>query len=915
MSEERPNPDALLAQANEEESASIPRRGRLKIFFGAVAGVGKTYAMLEEARARAAEGLDVVVGYAEPHARMETEALLLGMQILPYQVVEYKGARLKEFDLDAALKRRPALLILDELAHTNAPGLRHAKRWQDVMELLDAGIDVYTTLNVQHLESVVDIVQRITGVVVRETLPDVILEKADEVELIDISPEELLERLAEGKIYRADEAQRASKYFFNKGNLYALREMALRRTADRVDAQMLAFRKGRGIREPWAASERILVCVGPSPLSSRLVRATKRLAAGLKANWVAAHVETPTLAQRPQVDRDRVAQHLRLAEQLGAQTVSLAGASVAQELLNYAKSHNITKIVIGRPEQRGWRHLFRKSVVDELVDASGPIDIYVVRGEPEEQSKPPAPVPKRVVWSGYIWSASIVVLTTCLGWLFFHGLGRPRTEPVDHWLSNTNVLMLYLLGVVWIATRHGRGPAILASLLGVAAFDFCFVPPYLTFAVADSQYIVTFSVMLVTAVVLSTLADRVRRQAQFARHRERRTAALFDLSRQIAASPNVEGIIEAALKQVGAVFEADVAILLPQQANLMVRSQRGAAFANDPKELAVAQWVFDHNQLAGAGTGTLPAAQGLYLPLAASRSTLGVLGIRPSSSSNLSDLEQLRLLESFANQAASAIERAKLAEEARHAWERVEAEFMRNTLLSSVSHDLRTPLAAITGAASSLVDGRALDESTRSLLAQSIVEESERMERVISNLLDMTRLESGGLMIHKEWQPIHEVVGAALHHLSKRLGNRPIKTNLPDNLPMVPIDAVAMEQVLINLLDNAAEYTPPTSPIEVWAREHAGQLVVEVADHGPGLPTGTESRVFQKFFRADATHGRRGIGLGLAICKGLVEAHGGTIKAANRAEGGAVFTFTLPIEGAPPALRLTETATPVTTPA
>lgn len=900
MSDDRPNPEALLAQANEAEPVSLPRRGRLKVFFGAVAGVGKTYAMLEEARNRAAEGLEVVVGYAEPHARMETEALLLGMEILPYQIVEYKGARLREFDLDAALRRRPALLIIDELAHTNAPGLRHAKRWQDVEELLKAGIDVYTTLNVQHLESVVDIVQRITGVTVRETLPDAILEQAEEVELIDISPEELLERLAEGKIYRPDEAQRATRHFFNKGNLYALREMALRRTADRVDAQMLDFRKGRGVREPWAVSERILVCVGPSPLSARLVRATKRLASGLKARWIAAHVETPDVAELSKMGRDRITQNLRLAEQLGAQVVTLNGPRIAQELIAYARSHNITKIVIGRSEVRGWRRLLRKSVVDELVEASGPIDIYVVRGEPEEVERGPVPGSRPVNWPGYLWATLWVALPTLIGWLLYHGLGTPRTEPARHWLSNTNVLMLYLLAVMWTATRHGRGPAIFSSLLGVAAFDFCFVPPYLTFVVADTQYVVTFIVMLLTAAVLSTLADRVRRQAEFARHRERRTAALFELSRQLAASHGLDRILSATLRQVAAVFDCDVTVLLPAQTGLIPKAHHGHAFADDPKEHAVAQWVFEHRQLAGVGTATLPAARGLYLPLVASQETLGVLALRPGAASNLGDLEQLRLLESFTNQAASAIERARLGEEARKAWERVEAEFMRNTLLSSVSHDLRTPLAAITGAASSLVDGQILDERARKLLAASIVEESERMERVISNLLDMTRLESGGLVVRKEWQPIHEVVGAALHHMHKRLGGRAIRTDLPSDLPMVPIDAVAIEQVLVNLLDNAAEYTPPDTPIDIRARHEGDSLAVEVADRGSGLPPGTQERVFQKFFRADATHGRRGIGLGLAICKGLVEAHGGAIRAANRPEGGAAFTFTLPIEGTPP---------------
>jgi two-component system sensor histidine kinase KdpD len=901
MSDQRPDPDVLLAEVKRQETKAA--RGNLKVFFGAAAGVGKTYAMLEEARARAAEGVDVVVGYAEPHARTETEALLLGMELLPYHFVEYKGARLKEFDLDAALHRKPALILVDELAHTNPPGLRHAKRWQDVMELLDAGINVYTTLNVQHLESINDIVQRITGVAVRETLPDSVLEQADDVELIDTSPDELLERLAEGKIYRPDVAERATKHFFNKGNLIALREMALRRTAERVDAQMLDFRQGQNVREPWAASERILVCVGPSPLSARLVRATKRLADGLKAKWLAAHVETPSAVSLSPQDRDRITQTLRLAQQLGAEVITLAGTRIAEEVVNYARTHNVTKIVIGKPDRAGWRQLFRRSVVDEIVDASGQIDIYVIRGEAAEDGPSAAPLPRpRTPRKDYFWAVATVALSTALGWPFYHGLGPPGPQSGHYDLSDTNILMLYLLGVLWVATRHGRGPAILASLLGVAAFDFCFVVPYLTFAVADTQYLVTFAVMLLTALTISTLTDRVRRQAEFARQRERRTAALFELSRRLTVSQNVEDIFQATLAQVGGVFEGDLAILIPSENfALVVRAKTGQRFADGPKESAVAQWVYEHRQTAGVDTATLPAAQGLYLPLVASRGIVGVLGIRPAAATNLGDLEQLRLLESFANQAALAIERANLANEARQAWERVEAEFMRNTLLSSVSHDLRTPLAAITGAASSLIqDQTLLSTQARRALAETIVDESERMERIINNLLDMTRLESGGLALKKEWQPLQEVVGAALQHVGKRLGTREVKTNLPADLPMVPLDAVAIEQVLVNLLDNAAQYTPADSPIEISARHGDEQTVVEVADRGPGLPAGTEQRVFQKFFRAHGMGSRRGIGLGLAICKGLVEAHGGRITATNRAGGGAVFSFALPIEGAPP---------------
>jgi len=890
----RPDPDALLAELQQEERKST--RGKLKIFFGASPGVGKTYAMLEEGRARAAEGMDVVVGYAEPHARPETEALILGLELLPYKFVDYKNVRLKEFDLDAALKRHPGLLLVDELAHTNAPGLRHGKRWQDVMELLDAGIHVYATLNVQHLESANDIVQRITGITVRETLPDSVLEKADEVELIDISPDELLERLSEGKVYAPEMAERATQNFFSKGNLMALRELALRRTAERVDAQMDDFRRTHRVRDVWAAAERVLVCVSPSPLSARLVRAAKRLSAGVKADWIAAYVETPRSASLSQPDRDRVAQTLRLAQQLGAQTLTLSGPNVAEELVNYASSRNVTKIVIGKPQRSRWLDLIRGSVVDDLIRTSGAIDVYVIRGDAEE---PAAPAPPRarppIAWPDYGIAAAAVGAATAVCW------------PMHSHFELANLIMVYLLAVVAVATRLGRGPAMLASVLSVAAFDFFFVPPQWTFAVSDSQYLVTFAVMLVVAIVISTLTNRVREQAELARHRERRTAALLTLSRELAATRELDRLLDACARQISELFDSQVVILMPtDDRRVSVRARRATTYEVDEKESGVALWAFDHDQAAGLGTGTLPAARALYLPLIGSRGTVGVLGVCPANPNALGGPDQLRLLEAFANQSALAIERAKLAEEASSAWERVEAEFMRNTLLSSVSHDLRTPLAAIAGAASSLVEaGDSLPEPARREMAESIFEESDRMERLVNNLLDMTRLESGGLQIRKEWQPIAEVIGSALHHMDKRLRGREVRIDVPAGLPMVPIDAIAIEQVLVNLLDNAAQYTFPGTVIDIRATHSGKQIAVEVLDRGPGLPSGDEQQVFQKFFRARPAGidgARRGIGLGLAICKGIIETHGGAIIARNRPEGGACFQFTLPIEGTPPAV-------------
>jgi two-component system sensor histidine kinase KdpD len=914
MTEARPNPDLLLTEVKKQEAKA--QRGKLKVFFGMAAGVGKTYAMLEEARARAAEGLDVLIGYAEPHIRTDTEALLLGMEILPYQIVEYRNAKLKELDLDAALNRHPALICVDELAHSNAPGMRHPKRWQDVLELLDAGINVYTTLNVQHLESINDIVERVTGVKVRETLPDLALEQADEVELVDIAPEELLERFQEGKVYRPEQAERAARHFFTKGNLIALRELALRQTAQRVDAQMDDFRRDNAVRATWPATERILVCVSPSPLSARLVRAAKRLAAGLKATWIAAYVETPKPINA--ADRLRVEQNLHLAEQLGAETVTLSGERVSEELIAYAGTRNVTKIVIGKPVRSRWRDMLFGSVVDDLVRKSGEVDIYVIRGGAEESETPAAPVvaaPAKYDWRGYAWATALAAVVTAIGWPLYHGFHVPD-ETRTPFLANTNVLVLYLLAVLWIANRHSRSAAILASVLGVALFDFCFVPPYLTFTVSDQQYIVTFAAMLVTALLISTLTHRVRAQAEAARDRERRTAAMFSLNRDLATARGTDEVASMTVKHTADVFGTRVLLLLSDaDRRLLPRAASNGEPVMEPKEMGVAQWSFEHDQPAGAGTNTLPAAQGMYLPLKSSRGVLGVIGIFGENGHPSFGPERRQLVEAFASQSGLALERAALAEEARLAWERVEVEFLRNTLLSGVSHELRTPLAAITGLTSTLIDsGESLPPESRAELLDTIFSEAERMERLVTNLLDMTRLESGGLTLKREWQPIQEVVGSALHHMDRRLRQHAVTTDLPADLPLVQIDGVAIEQVLVNLIDNAVEYTPPDAPIDIRAGVGEGGLTVEVADRGPGLHPGTEGRIFDKFFRASppvpsapgipndqaALPGRRGVGLGLAICRGIIHAHGGTISASNRTDGGALFRFTLPLTEEPP---------------
>jgi two-component system sensor histidine kinase KdpD len=889
--ERRPDPDELLARVKEAETRQ--GRGKLKIFFGAAAGVGKTYAMLEAAREQRAQGVDVVVGWVETHGRVETEALLGDLEILPRRPVEYRGARLQELDLDAALARRPALILIDELAHTNAPGSRHAKRWQDVLELLDAGINVYSAMNVQHVDSLNDVVAKITGVVVRETVPDSIFDHTDEVELIDLPPDDLLQRLRDGKIYIPEQAREAIENFFRKGNLIALRELALRVTAQHVDAEMRHYMRDHAIRQTWPVRERLLVCIGPSPSSIRLVRAAKRMAEGLGAEWIVAYVETPSQVRLPQEARDRVAQTMRLAEQLGAETHTLTGQRMSDEILPFARSRNVSKIVVGKPERPLWKRIAMGSIVDTLVQGSGDIDVYVISGDRDDSRPlPPRPWQAQTDWAPYGYALVTVAICTGIAWAMFP------------YFAFSNLIMVYLLGVIVVATRYGRGPSLLASLASVGAFDFFFVPPYFTFAVSDTQYFITFSVMLIVAVVISGLATRIRDQAVSARERERRMAALYAMSRELASTRGVQGLLAVAIRHITEVFRARVAVLLPDASGRLGGGVSvGAEFPMESTEVAVSQWVYEHGQVAGQGTDTLPGATGLYVPLLGSRGTVGVLGLRPNDPRSLRAPEQLHQLETFASQTALAIERARLAEEAEQAQVRAETERLRNSLLSSVSHDLRTPLASITGAASTLLENEArLDAGTRRDLLEALHEEADRLNRLVQNLLEMTRLEAGALVPHTAWHSIEEVVGAALGRFGKSLAERPVTTRIPAELPLVRMDDVLIEQVLINLIDNAIKYTPHGTPIEVSADEIGGAVVVEVADRGPGLPPGEERLIFEKFHRTDPAPSVRGAGLGLAICQGIIQAHGGRIWAENRPGGGVALRFALPRKDVPAAL-------------
>jgi two-component system, OmpR family, sensor histidine kinase KdpD len=899
---ERPDPDALLRRIALEEERQ--KSGKHTIFFGAAPGVGKTYAMLETARAEMQrERRNVVVGVVETHGRFETAALVLGLEVLPKRKVSYRGVEVDEFDLDAALARRPQLILMDELAHTNAEGSRHPKRWQDVEELLLAGIDVFSTMNVQHVESLNDVIAKVTGVIVRETVPDSVLERAHEIKLVDLAPDELLERLRTGKVYVPAQAQRAIENFFQKGNLIALRELALRHTAERVDAQMREYRQAQGIEQTWAVAEQILVAVSPSPYSPHLVRAARRMATSLHARWFAVYVEPTNPLGLNAAARQRLAQNLRLAEQLGAEAVTLTGDDATESILRFARERNITKIIVGKPVVGRLRDRFRASLVDDLVRHSGDIDVYVTAGDPAPEEvlpqRAPRPMPHLPSWAAALGA---VVLATGLSAVLFD-----RDQLAD-------VVMIHLLGIMLVASRFGLGPSVLAALASVAAVDFLFVAPYFTFRVQDLRHSVTFLVMFAVAVVISGLTQRIKHQAAGARHREQRTATLYELSREFAAARGTSNVLESATRQLEKVFASQVALFTPDAQGKLTRAHESASLGGvRERDGSIAEWVWANQKEAGLGTSTLPSASALYVPLMASGGMAGVLALTPQRPDRFGPVEERRHLDAFIAQTALALERAALSEETERARREVEQEQLRSSLLSSVSHDLRTPLAVITGAASTLLQGTplddappekaalgqavALDRAARQDLTRTILEEAERLNRLIRNLLDMTRLDSGTIRLKEEWLPLEEVVGSALHRLDAQLLGREIQIELPEDLPPVAGDAVLLEQVFINLLENAARHA--VGPIEVRASHTSGDVTVEVADRGPGIPAGEEALIFEKFYRAAGEGGSSGAGLGLSICRAIVAAHGGRIWAENRDAGGASFRFTL--RAAPPA--------------
>ncbi len=880
--EQRPDPDELLKQAEAEEQAA--KRGKLKIFLGYAAGVGKTYAMLEAAHQRKAQGIDVVIGYIETHKRVETEELVEGLEALPRKQVEYHNVSLPELDVDAVFTRRPAIVLVDEFAHTNAPGSRHPKRYMDVEEILDAGIDVYTTLNIQHLESLNDVVAQVTNVIVRETIPDRVIDEASEIEVIDLPPDELMVRLQEGKVYIPEQASRAIDKFFRKGNLTALREMSLRRAAERVDNQMRSYMLTRAISGPWAAGERLLVCISPSPLAEKLVRTTRRLASEIKAQWFAVYVEITSRPENNPVNRERIGRILQLAEELGGKSFIIAGSSIQEAVLEYAHKNNITKVIVGKPLKPRWQELLKGSIVDQLIYASGDIDVYVISAR-EELSKPIMPAdwqPHRPI-GRYLLAIALVVLATVLGLLI-----RGNLEP-------TNLVMLYLLATVISAAFLGRGPSLLTAIAGVLAFDFFLVPPYLTFAVSDTQYVITFVTLFIVSFVISSLTVRVREQAEASMSREKQTSALYDLSRDLTSATDLQQVANIIISQISQGFGREVAIFLPENNQIRVFAS-SPNYHPDENELAVATWAYEHNQPAGRGTDTLPAASLRCHPLKSSKGIVGVLGIHSKDKTNFLTSEQRLTLAAFTNQAALAIERASLAEQAQQAELLQATEKLQTALLNSISHDLRTPLVSITGALTSLDEqSDSLNEEYRKSLIVTAREEADRLNRLVGNLLSMTRIESGAIKLRLEPGDLQDAIGTALEQLGKRISNHKVQVSVPADFPLVPMDFTLIVQVLVNVLENAVKYSSKASLIEVSADLLDDKARLQIADRGVGIPSEDLSRIFDKFYRVQRPESVSGTGLGLSISKGIVEIHNGQIYARVRDGGGTIIIIELPL--------------------
>jgi two-component system sensor histidine kinase KdpD len=891
--DQRPSPEALLEAARREEN----RAGKLRIFVGAAPGVGKTYEMLQQARARKKDGYDIVIGIVETHGRRETESLLEGLEVIARRRLEYKGQWLEEMDLDAVIARRPQIVLVDELAHTNAPGSRHPKRYLDVEELLSRGIHVYTTVNIQHIESLNDVVAQITHVRVRETVPDSIFDSADAVELVDLTPNDLIERLKEGKVYVPKQAERALQNFFSPAKLTALRELALRRTADRVDEQLLTEMQAHAISGPWAAGERILVCVSEDPRSAGLVRYAKRLADRLHASFTALCIETSRSQQLSEEERDRIADTLRLAERLGGEGITIPSSSrhIADDVINFARANNVTQIVLGKSSRTRWFEILHGSVVHDLVRRSGNISVHVIAGDALGE-----PVPKKSVRAAdhapsfdpipYLAAVLAVAAALGLGELIQHLLGG--IETVD---------LVFLTAIVVIAVRYGLLPSLLASVAASLCYNFFFLPPIYTFTIADPVNVAAFVLFTVVAVIVSHVAARGRTQTVTAQGRVRTLESLYAFSRKLAGTGTLDDVLWATAYQTALMLNVRVVLLLPESGAIAVKAGYPPEDSLDEADLAAANWVWENNRPAGRGSDTLPGAKRLFLPMRTGRGNIGIVGIDSDKPGPILTPDQRRLLDALTDQGALAIERVDLVEDLERARRTAETDRLRSALLTSISHDLKTPLAAVLGAAGTLRDlSHALTEAEKAELLATVIDESERLNRFIANLLDMTKLESGAIVPNTALHDLGEIVGSSLRRAGKILARHHVELELAAGLPMLNLDAVLFEQVLFNLLDNAAKYSPEGTTVRIVGWRDNESVWLQILDEGEGIPAADLELIFDKFHRAQkGDHVRAGTGLGLAISRGFVEALRGTITAANRADRpGAVFTIRLPVPAA-----------------
>ena len=898
--EQRPSPEALLEAARREER----RLGRLKIFVGAAPGVGKTYEMLQQARARRQDGYDIVVGVVETHGRKETEALLEGLEVIPRRRLEYKGQWLEEMDLDAIIARHPQIALVDELAHTNAPGSRHPKRYLDIEELLNRGINVYTTVNIQHIESLNDVVAQITHVRVRETVPDSVFDRADAIELVDLTPDDLIERLKEGKVYVPKQAERALEHYFSPGNLTALRELALRRTAERVDEQLLTHMQAHAIPGPWAAGERILVCVSEDPRGAGLVRYAKRLADRLHAPFTAFNVETRRSLQWTEEERDRVADTLRLAQALGGEAITLPGGGrgIADDVIAFAQANNVTQIIIGKSARSRWFELLYGSVVHDLVRRSGNISVHVIAGDELARD----PIPRKTVraaedaapFNSRPYGVALLSVAAAVG------VG----ELVQPLLGIENVDLVFLTAVVGVAVRYGLWPSLLVTVASSLCYNFFFLPPLYTFTITDPTNLAAFVFFTVVAVVVSHFAARGRSQTLAAGERVRAVELLYAFSRKLAGVGTLDDVLWATAYQTALMLKVRVVLLLPEGGSIAVKAGYPPEDILDDADVAAAKWAWQNDRTAGRGSDTLPGAKRLFLPMRTGRGAIGVMGIDSDKTGPLLTPDQRRLLDALIDQAALAIERVSLVEDVDRAKRTIETDRLRSALLTSISHDLKTPLAAVLGAASTLRDlSTGLSDAEKADLLATVIDESERLNRFIANLLDMTRLESGAVVPNTALHDLGEIVGSALRRASKILAGHRVELELAAGLPMLELDAVLFEQALFNLLDNAAKYSPDGSTIRIRSWRDQDAVCLQVLDEGDGIPPGDLEHIFDKFYRAEkGDRVRAGTGLGLAISRGFVEALHGEITAANRPDRpGAVFAIRLPV---PPATKQLDTA-------